>query len=456
VSITASYKKPCGRDGEERRVHGELASVREIVDLSAQEALNRAQAFLAQQGYTIAQRTDTWLTAERRPQEYTAGQHVPNLTLEALPQPEGGVRIGVRGNDREGVQERQATWVEWSESLPKKLEPATSEPGDHQSTVETPEVPLPPPPRVESQVVPPPSQPSPPYPSYAPPTAQEGTRRRRWLLPVLGGCIVLPVLLIGFVGCLAVLGSVGGDIGTPKGAGSGETFTNENYADLVADPQGNRGASVDITGKIFQPPEVRGDEAAFQIWVDPKNNDWNTLVRMDPDSANVGSNDYVRVQGTVRGSFEGENPFRGTVTAVEIEADSVEEVDATEALDPAQETVRVGQTREDQGFSATVDKVEFGEETTRVYVTARNNTRNDANFFAHNARIVQGSRQVDPERSPQYDFPQPQSDLGPGVETEGVLAFGPVDPSRTFRIELEWSSREFRVRAQPLVFEVSP
>ncbi len=66
-------------------MHGELASVREIVDLSAQEALNRAQAFLAQQGYTIAQRTDTWLTAERRPQEYTAGQHRTQLDARGPP-----------------------------------------------------------------------------------------------------------------------------------------------------------------------------------------------------------------------------------------------------------------------------------------------------------------------------------------------------------------------------------
>lgn len=272
----------------------------------------------------------------------------------------------------------------------------------------------------------------------------------------LGGCVGLPVLLIGFVGCLALLSSVGGDGGTPSEKSSGNTFTNENYADLVANPDGNRGANVDVTGKVFQPPEVRGTEARFQIWADPKNSDWNTLVRTNADSAKVRANDYVRVTGTVRGSFEGENPFGANISAVEVEADSVEEVDAAEALDPAQETVQVEQTRQDQGFSVTVDKVEFGEDTTRVYVTARNRTRDNANFFTHNARIIQGSRQVDPESSPQYDFPKPQSDLSPGTETEGVVAFGPVDSSRTFRIELNWSSRDFRVRAQPIVFEVSP
>ncbi len=435
-------------------MYEELASVRGIVDLSPQEALDRAEAFLTQQGYTTVQRADTSLTAQRRSPDQAAGQDIPNLTVEALPQPEGGVRVRVVGNDRAGVQARQAAWVEWSESLPKKPEVPTEEPDDQQHTVETPEVPLPPPPTVESPDLSPPLQPS-SSPSFAPPPGQR-SRRRLWVMLGLGGCVVLPALLIGLVGCLALLGSVGGDGGTSSGRGSGKTFTNENYADLVANPDGNHGASVDITGKVFQPPEVRGNEARFQIWADPKNSDWNTLVRTDADSARVRANDYVRVTGTVRGSFEGENPFGANISAVEVEADSVEEVDAAEALDPSQETIQVEQTRQDQGFSVTVDKVEFGEDTTRVYVTARNRTRDNANFFTHNARIIQGSRQVDPERSPQYDFPKPQSDLSPGTETEGVVAFGPVDPSRTFRIELNWSSRDYRVRAQPLVFEVSP
>jgi len=64
---------------------------------------------------------------------------------------------------------------------------------------------------------------------------------------------------------------------------------------------------------------------------------------------------------------------------------------------------------------------------------------------------------VDPERSSrQYDIPEPQYDLNPGVETEGVVLFGPVDPSAPFTIELDWSSRGLGVRAQPLAFEVSP
>jgi hypothetical protein len=100
-------------------MYGELATVRGIVDLSPQAALDESQAFLTRLGYATLRRTDTSLTVERR-SAADAGQNVLKLTVETLPQPEGGVQIKIRGNDQEGVQARQAEWLEWSESLPEK------------------------------------------------------------------------------------------------------------------------------------------------------------------------------------------------------------------------------------------------------------------------------------------------------------------------------------------------
>jgi len=139
-------------------MYGELASVQGIVDLSPQEALDRAEGFLASQGYIIGQRTYTTLTAQRQAGGETGGEDLPNLTVALAPQPDGGVRITVRGNDQAGVQERQAAWIEWSESLPKKLATQIEEAGER--TVEVPDAVLPPPPQAEADVsVPPAPQP---------------------------------------------------------------------------------------------------------------------------------------------------------------------------------------------------------------------------------------------------------------------------------------------------------
>jgi hypothetical protein len=108
-------------NGEYQAGYGEeLASIKEVVDLSPQQALDEAQTFLVRQGYSIMQRRGESLTMQRRFPNQTVEQNTLNLTVTALHQPEGGVRISARGNDREGVKVWQSAWTEWSEGLPKK------------------------------------------------------------------------------------------------------------------------------------------------------------------------------------------------------------------------------------------------------------------------------------------------------------------------------------------------
>jgi len=107
-------------NGEYQADYGELASIKEVVDLSPQQALDEAQTFLVRQGYSIMQRRGESLTVQRRFPNQTVQQNTLNLTVTALHQPEGGVRISARGNDREGVKEWESAWMEWSEGLPKK------------------------------------------------------------------------------------------------------------------------------------------------------------------------------------------------------------------------------------------------------------------------------------------------------------------------------------------------
>jgi hypothetical protein len=74
-------------------------------------------------------------------------------------------------------------------------------------------------------------------------------------------------------------------------------------------------------------PEVSGSTTTFQMFSDPENNEWNTIVHTDSPPENLTSDDTVRVQGTVRGAREGENKMGGTVRATEVDADSVEMVE---------------------------------------------------------------------------------------------------------------------------------
>lgn len=241
---------------------------------------------------------------------------------------------------------------------------------------------------------------------------------------------------------------------TSQESGSNEIFTNENYSRLSSDPESYVGARVEVVGSLLSAPEFQDGQMAFQMFADPENMEWNTVVVSEGD-VEPEAEDYVRVLGTVDGSFEGENAFGASVVAPRIAASDVEIISAAEALDPARKTLQLSDTQEDQGFSITLNKLEFAENTTRVYVTAENGTGDPVSFYGFDSKIIQGTKQLDQEEPFEYDLAEPQSDLNPGVQTEGAMVFGPVDPAQPFQIQFEWYSENFNITANPIVFEVN-
>ena len=101
-------------------MHEELASIREIVWLTSTETLDRAESLLSRLGYFTTHRSDYSLTAQRPATSASAEHDTYMLTLTASPQANGGVKVGVRGDDREGMQAHQKEWAEWADSLPKE------------------------------------------------------------------------------------------------------------------------------------------------------------------------------------------------------------------------------------------------------------------------------------------------------------------------------------------------
>jgi hypothetical protein len=98
----------------------ELASISEVVWLSAPDALDRADSLLSELGNHTTHRDHYHLTAQRPAPPSSAEQDTLMLTVSAAPQAEGGVKVAVKGDDREGMEAHQEEWAKWAASLPKK------------------------------------------------------------------------------------------------------------------------------------------------------------------------------------------------------------------------------------------------------------------------------------------------------------------------------------------------
>lgn len=238
----------------------------------------------------------------------------------------------------------------------------------------------------------------------------------------------------------------------PLEPGAGKRFDRSNIAELASGADAFKGATLDIVGKVFGEIEQVEGQTAWQMWADPKNQEFNMTVLLERPGFTVQDGDYVHVVGTVLGSFEGENLFGGTVSAIAIRAQSAEVVDALAAAPPAMKTVTQRSTQTQHGISITLDKVEFAATETRVFVTVANGSGTEASFFSHSVKAQQGSRQFEPETLTEY--PELQSDLLPGSRTSGVLAFPAMAPDQPLKLFFEASSDDYQLDFVPYAFGV--
>lgn len=231
-----------------------------------------------------------------------------------------------------------------------------------------------------------------------------------------------------------------------------ELFTAENWATLMLDLESHIGAQVDIVGKVFQ-IEKAADGVWMQVWADPVNAEWNTIIGFADPGFVVTEDDYVHAVGTITEIFKGTNAFGAELELPRVVADTLEVVDATVIGPEAVRTFDTELKQNQHGIEVVVTKVEFAATETRVFVIVRNGTSKNATFYDFNAKATQGSKQFEPD-SFGSDYPEVQSDLLPGIESEGVIVFGPMDPAKATKLYLEARSENYSLDFEPYVYSI--
>ncbi|MEC1585503.1 hypothetical protein P9D80_09220 [Bacillus spizizenii] len=173
----------------------------------------------------------------------------------------------------------------------------------------------------------------------------------------------------------------------------------------------------------------------------------------DDSDLDIKDDDIIHVVGTVKDKYDGENALGGSVSAPRIIADSIEKSDYATAFAPAQKTINVDKTQNQHGFALTLEKVELAEKETRLYVKIENKSQDEINFYDFNAKIIADNKQLE-RKDDLSSYPKIQSEILPGVNTEGVIVFPKIE-SKTAKIILEGSSENYDITINPFTFEVN-
>lgn len=229
----------------------------------------------------------------------------------------------------------------------------------------------------------------------------------------------------------------------------------EDYEKMYSDPDKYKDYKVDFYCQIFNDVE-RDDKGTYlQAWVDPDNNAKNTLIKISDSKLDVKKDDIIHVVGIVEKSFKGKNAFGGEITAPVINASTIEKADYAEAFSPAIKTVDINKEIDQNGYVIRVSKVELAEQETRVYMKITNNSQDKINFYTFNSKATQGTKQFDEKDNYKANYAKLQSDILPGVSTEGILVLQPMDPNGdSIQLLLNGSSDNYKVKINPFTFEI--
>ncbi|KMY49580.1 hypothetical protein [Peribacillus loiseleuriae] len=229
-------------------------------------------------------------------------------------------------------------------------------------------------------------------------------------------------------------------------------LTKEEFTKMLSDPKKYKGSKVDYYGRVFTEPEKDDDGTYLQVFAED-NSDKNTIVAILDPSLDVKTDDIVHITGTIKDIFEGENLMGGKVTAPAIQADKIEVSDYATAFAPAIKTIEINKEIDQHGYLLKLDKVEIAEKETRAYVTITNNSNDSISFYTFNTKLVIDGKQY--EENNEFNYPDIQSDILPGVTTEGIIAYPTIPESGTLKVFMEGSSNNYEVDIKPFEFEVT-
>ena len=266
-------------------------------------------------------------------------------------------------------------------------------------------------------------------------------------------CSAIPALIFAVMILIVIAGSGTYTPDTENSEADEVVYLQDSEIDKAyASPDSYAGKYITIGGVVFGEPEIHEDQVYFQMYGDAVNNEKNTIVRFI-GQIDVSAGDYVKVEGKIVGSTEYKNMLGGTLTALLIETKSVTESTYIECCSPTIKEVVLDKTIDQYGYAVTVNKIEFAEAETRLYLTVTNNGEDNFSVYPFKIKIVQNQKQYEYEFNFDADYEELQTDLLPDTSSSGIIVFPPMDPEMGLKIYCKGSCDDWSVDLEDYVFE---
>lgn len=237
-------------------------------------------------------------------------------------------------------------------------------------------------------------------------------------------------------------------------------ITPEEASDAIKNPDEYIGCYAEFVGKVFY-TEKANDILGIIIWTDAEKSENPIAVGINNLDMEIEHGDYIKVRGYITQVVENTDypsmPSKIMAVAANLNNDGLcEIISYKDAVRPALKETEVNQTQTQHGYSVTLQKIEFAEKETRVFVKVTNNGKAEFSLYDYYSKLIQGETQYEDEINYDADYPEIQTSLVSGCTTEGIIVFPATDSEKEMRIMLEGRSDDYSEDFNDFIFTVTP
>ena len=201
---------------------------------------------------------------------------------------------------------------------------------------------------------------------------------------------------------------------------------------------------VKLTGQVI---DVKYDNKGQTItaYTDIANYTNDIIVYFEDKSVSIKQNDYISIDGYIKGADkETSKPY--------IIGKEVKTISYMDAVAPTKKSVEFDKTSSQNDVTITVQKVEFSDVETRVYVKVSNNSKDEFKFQTYSTILTQNAKQYETTYS--KTAVDVSSSILAGGRSEGILVFPKIEQSN-FTLTMKGFSTNYDVDFENFTFDLA-
>lgn len=239
----------------------------------------------------------------------------------------------------------------------------------------------------------------------------------------------------------------------PKYDENGKPIYYELNSEIYNESDKYEGCFFKIKGKVFNVMGEKDGKNYLQMWLDPEEMNYSIMIAYNSKDE-IKNDDYIICTGEMLENVDFENSFGTKMNTPLVLSTDLKKSSYMEVMAPALKSIEFDNIKEKQyGYTLEVNKIDFAEKETRLYITVINKGTASIDIFS-DAIIIQGDKQYKSIDRWEADYDQIQTPISKGVIEQGILVF-PKIKEDVFTLKIEAFSDNYNENLKDFEMKVN-